>query len=350
LTENTGDILNVFIGILVTVIAFALMIFVHEFGHFFTAKLFKIKVNEFALGMGPSLFKFRKGETEYSLRLFPIGGYCAMEGEDGENSDPRAFVNQKPWKRLIVLGAGAFMNILLGLIIISILVSQMSLLGTRHIAITQDASSNSVFHDYDEILKVNGKHIFSATDIDYILALDTDGKADFLIRRDGEKLSLKDVELELINDKESGATGTARNFTIYGVEKTFFGVIKYGVMKTISTVRLVIYSFASLITGKVPVSQLSGPVAVTDTVIKSVSYGWEPILELIGMISVNLGVFNLLPIPALDGSRMLFVFIEMIFRRPVSRKWESWIHAIGFIVLMGLMALVFFKDIFTLFR
>lgn len=341
--------MNVFIGILVTVLAFALMIFIHEFGHFFTAKLFKIKVNKFALGMGPALFKFNKGETEYSLRLFPIGGYCAMEGEDGENSDPRAFVNQKPWKRLIVLSAGAIMNILLGLIIISIIVSQMSLLGTRYIAITPENSAPSVFLDYDKVIKVNGKRIFSASDIDYILALDSDGKADFVISRNGENIKLNDVQLELITDKNSGATGTGRNFSLYGVEKTFFGVIKHGIMTTISTVRLVLYSFASLITGKVPVTQLSGPVAVTDTVIKSVSYGWEPILNLVGMISVNLGVFNLLPLPALDGSRMVFAFLEMVFRRPIARKWESWVHGIGFILLLGMMALVFFKDIYSLF-
>lgn len=325
------------------------MIFIHEFGHFITAKLFKVKVNKFALGMGPALFKFTRGETEYSLRAFPIGGYCAMEGEDGESEDTRAFVNQKPWKRLIILAAGATMNIILGLLILSIIVSQMSLLGTRIVAVPKENAATSVFQDHDEILRVNGKRIFISTDIDYILALDPDGKADFVIERDGEKLELNDVELELITDEDSGATGTARNFSLYGKEKTFFRVIGYSIESTISTVRLVLYSFASLITGKIPVKSLGGPVAVTTTVVKSVSSGWKTVLNLIGMISINLGVFNLLPLPALDGGRILFTLIEMIFRKPVSRKVEGIIHTVGFALLIGLMALIFFKDIYSLF-
>lgn len=341
--------MNIFWGILVSVVAFAVMIFIHEFGHFITAKMFGVKVNRFALGMGPAIFKFGKGETEYSLRLFPIGGYCAMEGEDETSDDPRAFVNQRPCKRIIVLAAGAVMNILLGLIIISILVSTMPLLGTRMVAVKPEEAASTVFQDHDEILKVNNRRVYIATDIDYILALDPDGKADFKIKRDGKKLELKDVQLEKIPDKDSDATGTLRNFTIYGQKKNFWRVIRYSFDSTMSTVRLVLYSFASLITGKIPMRQVSGPVGVTTAFVKNISSGWKNTMKLIGMISINLGVFNLFPIPALDGSRILFALIEMIFRRPVNRKAEGWIHSIGFILIIILSVIIFAKDILSLF-
>ena len=255
--------MNTFLGILISIVAFAVMIFIHEFGHFITAKLFKVKVNKFALGMGPAIFKFGKGETEYSLRAFPIGGYCAMEGEDGDSEEPRAFVNQKPWRRLIILSAGAIMNILLGLLIMSILVCQMPLLGTRMMANVPDANEGIVntLQVGDEILEVNGRRVYIPRDLDYILALDDDGKADFVVRRNGEKTELKDVQLYVYTDEDSGAKGTyleygPDGYQFLGKEKTFFGVIGYSVSETVSTVRLVLYSFASLITGKIPVRSI----------------------------------------------------------------------------------------------
>ena len=356
MSREPGDCMNIFLGILISILAFAVMIFIHEFGHFITAKLFKVKVNKFALGMGPAIFKFGKGETEYSLRAFPIGGYCAMEGEDGESEDSRAFINQRPWKRFIILASGATMNILLGLLIISILVCQMPLLGTRTMRNVPDANEGVVntLQVWDEIIKVNGRRVFIPTDLDYILALDDDGKADFVIVRDGEEMELNDVELSLYTDEDSGAKGThleygEEGYQFLGKEKTFFGVIGYSISETVSTVRLVLYSFASLITGKIPVRSIGGPVAVTETVVKTVSGGWKTVLNLIGMISINLGVFNLLPLPALDGGRILFTLIEMIFRKPVSRKVEGIIHTVGFVLLIGLMILVFAKDILSLF-
>lgn len=348
--------MNTFLGILISIVAFAVMIFIHEFGHFITAKLFKVKVNKFALGMGPALFKFGKGETEYSVRAFPIGGYCAMEGEDGDSEEPRAFINQRPWKRLIILSAGAIMNILLGLLIMSILVCQMPLLGTRMMANVPDANEGvmDTLQVGDEILKVNGRRVYIPRDLDYILALDDDGKADFVVRRNGEETELKDVQLFVYTDEDSGSTGTyleygPDGYQFLGKDKTFFGVIGYSISETVSTVRLVLYSFASLVTGKIPVKSIGGPVAVTTTVVKTVSSGWKTVLNLIGMISINLGVFNLLPLPALDGGRILFTLIELIFRKPVSRKVESIIHTVGFILLIGLMILIFAKDIFSLF-
>lgn len=348
--------MNTVLGILISIVAFAVMIFIHEFGHFITAKLFKVKVNKFALGMGPALFKFGKGETEYSLRLFPIGGYCAMEGEDGVSEEPRAFVNQRPWKRLIILAAGATMNILLGLLIMSIIVCQMPLLGTRIIANVPEANEGvqNALQVGDEIIKVNDRRVYIPRDLDYVLALDDDGTADFVIVRDGVEKELKDVQLYVYTDEDSGSKGTyleygPDDYQFFGKEKTFFGVIGYSVSETISTVRLVLYSFASLITGKIPIRSLGGPVAVTSTVVKTVSSGWKTVLNLIGMISINLGVFNLLPLPALDGGRILFTLIEMIFRKPVSRKVEGIIHTAGFVLLIGLMIFVFAKDIFSLF-
>ena len=348
--------MNTFLGILISIVAFAVMIFIHEFGHFITAKLFKVKVNKFALGMGPALFKFSKGETEYSIRLFPIGGYCAMEGEDGVSEEPRAFVNQRPWKRLIILAAGATMNILLGLLIMSIIVCQMPLLGTRIIANVPDANEGvqSALQVGDEIIKVNDRRVYIPRDLDYVLALDDDGTADFVIIRDGVEKELKDVQLYVYTDEDSGSKGTyleygPDDYQFFGKEKTFFGVVGYSISETVSTVRLVLYSFASLITGKIPIRSLGGPVAVTSTVVKTVSSGWKTVLNLIGMISINLGIFNLLPLPALDGGRILFTLIEMIFRKPVSRKVEGIIHTAGFVLLIGLMIFVFAKDIFSLF-
>lgn len=343
----------VLIGIVISIFAFALMIFVHEFGHFITAKIFNVKVNKFALGMGPAIFKFGKHETEYSLRAFPIGGYCAMEGEDGESDDPRAFVNQKHWKKLIILVAGAFMNILLGLIIVSILVTQMNLLGTTYVYV-REGYTDTLLMDGDKILEINGKNTYIATDVQYFLGLDNDGKVDMLVSRSGEEIELKDVKLETVT--EDGVTGTVLptdDIMIYGEEKSFIGVVKYAILSTVSTIRLIIYSFFSMITGKVPVSQLGGPVKVTETVVKSVSYGWETILNFIGMISINLGVFNLLPIPALDGGRVFFTIIDWIsvslFHKSINRKYEAMINSLFFVLLMALMLIIVFKDVFSLF-
>lgn len=340
--------LNTLLTILITVLVFGILIFIHELGHFLVAKAMGIRVNEFALGMGPKLISFGKGETKYSLRLFPIGGFCAMEGEDETSSDNRAFCNKPVWRRLLVTVAGAFMNLLLGFILLIILVSTMNLVGTTTIAKFNDgAVSNQDLQVGDEIVSINGSHVFIDNDIVYGLLRDRDGVVDMVVKRNGEKVKLTNVTFQT-EDLGDGVTGTNIDFKVYSAEKTFFGVIKQSACWTLSVVKLVWSSLIDLITGQYGLNQLSGPVGVASAIGEASSMGLRSLLLLVVFITVNLGVFNLLPIPALDGGRLLFLMIEGIRRKPV--KHEAYVHMVGFALLILLMVVVSFNDIVKLFR
>lgn len=341
--------------ILVAILFFGLIIMFHELGHFLFAKLFKVQVNEFSMGMGPTLFKFKKGETKYSLRLLPIGGFVSMEGEDEESENERAFCNKPVWQRFIVVAAGGVVNLIMGIIIVAIMLCQSDLIGTPEI---HSFHENAVSSQYglqvdDKIKEINGRKVFSEYDISFLMVRDDDGVIDFVVERNGEKVNLNGVKFET---KDNNGTMTIiYDFIIKGVEPSFLSVTKNAVLESVSIARVVWISLLDLVTGRYGINELSGPIG-TVTIIADAAQtatqqmDWTMLLMLMALIAINIGLFNLLPLPALDGGRLFFMAIEFIFRKPVPRKYEGWVHAIGLVLLMLLMVVISFSDILKLIK
>ena len=341
---------------LVAILFFGLLISIHELGHFTFAKLFKVKVNEFALGMGPAIFKKKKGETTYALRLLPIGGYVSMEGEDEESADENAFGNKKVWQKLIIVAAGAIMNLILGVVIVATCLSMEDLVGTTQILQFQEnaISQQTGLQEGDQLLEIDGHRVFSDMDISFLMTRSDDGVFDMTVRRDGKKVELEGVTFQ--TQKQDGYTLITYDFVILGKETTFLNVLTTAVKQTASIARLVWLSLFDLITGKFGLADLSGPVGTVNILADVTSSAVESrenlisALTLMSFVSINIGVFNLLPLPALDGGRMFFLIIEGIRRKPINPKYEGYIHGAGLALLLLLMVAVTFNDIVNLIR
>jgi len=335
--------------ILVAIFLFLMLIFIHEFGHFIAAKAMGVRVNEFAIGFGPTLFKKQGKETLYAIRVVPFGGFCAMEGEDDESVDSKAFCNKKPWRRLIIIIAGATFNLVFGLILVMIILAPQSKFASTKIAEFSDDAISSQYglQVGDEILKVDGRTIYTTYDLSYAFTGVKDSMVDMLVERDGDKVLLNDVKFS--TDTVEGVSVVNVDFWVAGIEKNPATFISQSFKTTVSYGRIVWLSLIDLIGGKYGLSSVSGPVGVTVAIGTVARSGITNLLPMIVLITVNLGVFNLLPIPALDGSRALFILIEMVRRKPVPQKYESAIHATGLVVLLAFMALITLKDVFKLF-
>lgn len=341
---------------LVAILFFGLLISIHELGHFTFAKLFKVKVNEFALGMGPAIFKKKKGETLYALRLLPIGGYVSMEGEDEESQDENAFNHKKVWQRLVIVAAGAIMNLILGVVIVATILSMDSLIGTTKIHSFHEnaTSAQSGLQAGDELLEIDGHRLFSDMDISFLMTRSDDGVFDMVVRRDSEKVELNDVAFK--TTKEGELTLIEYDFIILGEKPTVLNVITGAFKQTVSIARLVWLSLFDLITGQYGLTDLSGPVGtvnvIADAAAGAVSSkdGLITALTMMAFVSINIGVFNLLPLPALDGGRLFFLFIEGIRRKPINPKYEGYVHGAGLVLLLLLMLVVTFNDILTLIK
>ena len=332
-------------SIVIAILLFGFMIFFHEFGHFATAKWAGVKVNEFSIGMGPKLISKTVGETAYSIRLLPIGGFVAMEGEDEESDDERRFMACPVWKRIIITSAGAIMNLILGLAVVLVLTSYQSLLGTTTVAsLAENAYSAEQLKVEDVILAVNGEKSSCDYDIVYSLMRDSDGIVDMDVLRAGEKVHLENIVFDM--EERNGLKSIVLDFSVYGEEPTFFGRISYAFRWTGSLIKLVWRSFGDIISGQFSINQLSGPVGVTETISNAVSTtNYKGILLILAVITVNLGVFNLLPLPALDGGRIFFMVIELLRGKPINQKVEGIIHAVGMGLLFLLMIIVTYNDI-----
>ena len=332
--------------ILITILIFAVIIFIHECGHFAAAKLCKVRVNEFALGMGPTLFHFGKGETRYALRLFPIGGFVSMEGEDGGSGDPRAFCNQKVWKRILIVCAGAFMNLVLGFIVVLLMTIPSDRLPSVTVAqFYENASTEATgLQAGDEILRVNGRSIWVDSDLIYTLSTDEDGVVDMVVRRDGEKVELSDVAF-------TTQDGTlVIDFTVQGVPANLPNVLSYSFRKTASIGRLVWIAVGQLITGQSSINELSGPIGTAQAIGQAASAGLSTVMYLFAFITINVGIFNILPVPALDGGRLIFLLFELITRRRIKPEHEAYVHFAGFVLLILLIIFVSYHDIVNLIR
>ena len=342
--------------ILLAILFFGLIIMFHELGHFVFAKLFKVQVNEFAIGMGPAIFKKKKGETQYSLRLFPVGGYVSMEGEDDDSENERAFCNAKAWKRFIVIAAGGIVNLIMGVIVVAIMLATSgNLIGTTQINFFhKDAvTATQGLQEKDVIKKINGKTVFSEYDLSFLMARDKDGIIDFVVERNGENVIVNGVKFDTFDN--NGTLTIVYDFVIVGVKPTVLSVAKNAVLESVSIARIVWVSLFDLVTGQYGLSDLSGPIGtvsiIADTAQNAVAQtDYSSLWMMLALIAINIGLFNLLPLPALDGGRLFFLFIEMIFRKPVPRKYEGWIHAVGLGLLLLLMVVISFSDIVKLIK
>ena len=407
---------------LVAILFFGLIIFIHEFGHFIFAKAFGVKVNEFALGMGPTLLKKQGKETVYALRLFPIGGFCAMEGEDESSDDERAFCNKKLWQRIIIVAAGATFNIILGLIICTCLVGADKYVGTQEILQfheTAVSNADGGLEVGDRILKIDGKRVFSNDDISFLMLRNNTGVYDMTVKRGGETVRLPKVHFavrtggnfsydennaigdlsakmkraglkngdvilqvngETVNDNEAlsaaiqkdrdfvvdytvrrgdetltvekvkMATVTVFDFILLGVEKNVGNVLLGGARYALSMSRMVYLSLFDLLRGHYGLSELAGPIGTVSVIADMAQEGAKSadlsgLFTIMALITINIGLFNLLPIPALDGGRLFFMLIELIARRPVPAKYENWIHAAGMVLLLIFMAVISASDL-----
>lgn len=343
--------------ILLAILFFGFIIMFHELGHFLFAKLFNVQVNEFSLGMGPAIFKKKKGETQYSVRLLPIGGFVSMEGEDEESENERAFCNVKAWKRFIVIAAGGVVNLIMGVIVVAVMLATSGdLIGTPQINFFHEnaATADQGLQEKDVIRKINGKTVFSEYDISFLMARDKDGVFDFVVERNGEKVNVDGVRFDTKQNPD-GTLTIIYDFVIVGVKANVWNVIKGAALESVSIARIVWISLFDLLTGQYGLSDLSGPIGtvsiIADTAQNAVAKtDYTPLFMMLALIAINIGLFNLLPLPALDGGRLFFLLIEMIFRKPVPRKYEGWIHAIGLGLLLLLMVVISFSDIVKLIK
>ena len=448
--EGSDFILTTIALIVIGVLIFEFIIFIHEFGHFITAKRFGVQVNEFAIGMGPKLFQFTKGETKYTIRLLPIGGYCAMEGENEESDNERALINKPVWQRMIIVLAGAFNNIVLGLVMMMILMGQSNAFSSTTIADFAQAAftSKSGLCEGDRLVEIGGYKISCSRDISFALALidikTVDGN-DFSIYKEDcgftllrQYTSLKEAdysedelleitkafdngikELNVCNTKEEADKITqntleevnklaktdykpeerefmperrrfrtnvdvirdgklitvenvdfytylgendepaiALDFSVTPIEKNVGTLITESAKNTFSVVKMVWVSLSGLVTGRFGMNDIAGPVGTASVVKQAAQVGLESgfgeavnnIVYVMMIITVNLGIVNVLPLPALDGGRFLFMVIELIIRKPIPQKYEGAIHTVGFLVLLAFIGFVTINDIVKIFN
>lgn len=379
---------------LVTIVIFLVMISLHEFGHFIVAKLSGITVLEYAIGMGPAIFKKQAGGTLYSVRILPIGGYCSMEGEDGGSDKAGAFCNQKLWKRFLVIVAGAVLNVVLGFVIFTAIALQTAPFATN---VVESLDERAFMDDAgimpgDEIIEINGRGISFYKDIElYKSEIDAAGSVDMTVKRDGTKLNFTFPLCEMTGTVSYGETGIVQTTTMNGITETseyeysdrskipqeYIGntfeigemmlgfsaareelsvgsVIRNAYFNTKFVLKLVYKSLWDLVSGKAGLEQVSGPVGVVSAVNTAVntnkSVRWINVLYLAALLTINLGVFNLLPLPALDGGRILFMIVEFFRGKPVPPEKEGTIHAIGLILLLLFAAVISAKDIMMMFK
>ena len=360
---------------LITLIAalfvFSAVIAIHEFGHFTVAKLCGIQVNEFSIGMGPAIWKKIHKGTQYSLRALPVGGYVALEGEESPESQQAEAAREDPalenpippeqrtgkslneapvWQRMLVMAAGAFMNFVLGFVVLLILIlAQEGPITSKTIYAIQDGAlcGQTGLQAGDEVVAVNGRRCFVANDMIYELVRTEQYRADFTVKRNGQTVELPDVQFDTWQD-EDGQTHMSLGFTVYGIEKTPLSVLKEAGNSVLYYGRIVFTSLLDLLKGRESINNLSGPVGIVSAIGQAASYGWKDLLQMLALITINLGILNLLPFPALDGGKVVFLLIEGITGHAVSEKLQGGLTVAAFALLFGLMLFATYNDIVRL--
>jgi regulator of sigma E protease len=342
--------MSVFWGIISIVAIFCLVIITHEIGHFTMCRLCGVYVYKFSLGMGPKLLSFQGKETEYALRLFPVGGYCMMMGEDEESTDPRSFHNKKAWQRVLVLAAGSLMNMLTAIIIFIIIFIAIGVsYRTNEVGEvpTGQPAAMAGIRSGDFIVEINGQPIRVWNDISPAVALREQGQVvDVTVLRNGEQLEFS--MQPYFNEEDKGwKIGVAATNSIVVIRQNFFSAISMGVKESFQFTKQLILGLIGMVRGTVE-PDVTGFVGVGTMIYMASRHGMELLLEIAAFFCVNLAVINLLPIPALDGSRIVFIAIEKLRGRPINREIEGTVHFIGFMLLIGLMVAITIKDIFNL--
>ena len=341
--------MSVFITLLAALFVFSAVIAIHEFGHFAVAKLCGIRVNEFSIGMGPALWKTVRKGTQYTLRALPVGGYVALEGEESPESQQAEAardrreeaapapvppeegigipLNEAPvWQRMLVMVAGAVMNFVLGFVVLLILLTaQSSPLTSKVIYAVEDGAlcGQTGLQAGDEIVAVNGRRCFVANDIIYELVRTEQYRADFTVLRDGQTVELPDVQFDTWTD-EAGQVHMGLGFTVYGLAKTPRNVLREA-------------GNSMLYYGR-----------IMTAIGQAASYGWQDLLQMLALITINLGILNLLPFPALDGGKVVFLAIEGITGHAVPEKLQGSLTVAAFALLFGLMIFATYNDIIRL--
>lgn len=398
--------MNTLLYLLLTLLLLSIMVVIHELGHFLFAKLFRVTVLEFSIGMGPAIFTTKKkdkkdkkheggelgvaerfhyddepintdalaqsdseaspeslpedyGKTVFSIRALPIGGYVSMAGEDEASEDKNAFCNKPVWKRFVITVAGAVMNILLGIICMFTLVGVESaergyLVSTTIGGFMENSTSNILTEENknplqvgDTIVKVEGVSVHTGNEIAYEIMHVGHKPVDLVVIRNGKEIVLENVVFP--RDEQSGVVFGSHDFLPYAEEANFGNIMKHAVFRSFSTVKVITDSLVDLVSGRYGAESVSGPVGMAGAVGEASQAGFTSILYLFTLITMNLGIFNLLPLPALDGGRLIFLAIEGIFRKPVKKEIEQTINTVGIMLLMALMLFITVKDIFTLF-
>ncbi len=371
--------------LLAALVVFGLIVMIHELGHFLAAKAMGVQVNEFAIGFGPKLLQFGKKETKYSIRLFPLGGFCAMEGEDaaggGEVSleekktaenNPRSFLNKPVWRRVVITVAGVVMNLVLGFAVLLVYTGvctrplddgHVYYSDTQIAVLPEDSRSyQSGLRPGDRLLKIDGQRVFSSFDIQFLLQNSDDGVFEMTVRRTvngtSEVVTLPSVAFERTYSEETGRYTLIYDFKVLGIPQTVGSTVREAARMECSMAVTVWRTLKGMFTGQYGLNDLSGPVGTVDAIGDVVENAvqqehWQDglgnVLSLVALLTVNVGIFNLLPVPALDGGRLLFLAIEGIARRRVPPKYEGIVHAVGLILLLLLVVIVTFNDIMKLF-
>ena len=397
--------------IILTLVLLSIMVVIHELGHFLFAKLFGVKVLEFSVGMGPALFTTKKkkengenieiseqysfsgesqnsentangsieskaevskeelddGKTTFSIRALPIGGYVSMLGEDGESDDERAYCNKKPWQKILISFAGPAMNIILGILCMCLLVGidayKGGILASNTVGefVSEIQNAEGEIVDFnstsdkcenplmvgDKIIKVDGVSVHTGNELVYESSHKAHEPIDLVVIRNGEKITLQDVVFPTYETQ--GVTFGEIDFRVYGETASAKNVLKHAVFRSFSTVKMVVDSIVDMFSGRYGIESVSGPVGVASVVEEAASAGFYSLLYLFTFITMNLGIFNLLPFPALDGGHLVFHFYELIFRKPVKKEFEQMVNMIGITILMAFALFITCKDIFNLF-
>ena len=354
--------MSVFITLLAALFVFSAVIAIHEFGHFAVAKLCGIQVNEFSIGMGPTLWHRDRKGTRYSLRALPVGGFVALEGEESPESqqaqaarEPDAPeqptgcpLNEAPvWQRALVMVAGAVMNFVLGFVVLLVLIAAQDQPITSKViyAIQEGALCGQTgLEAGDQVLAVNGRRCFVANDMIYELVRTEQYQASFTVLRQGQKVELPDVQFDTWTD-EKGQTHMSLGFTVYGIEKTPGNVLREAWNSMLYYGRIVFTSLTDLLRGRESINNLSGPVGIVTAIGQAASYGWQDLLQLLALITINLGIFNLLPFPALDGGKVVFLVIEGVTGHAVPEKLQGGLTVAAVALLFGLMLFATYNDL-----
>lgn len=353
--------MSTLIYIILAVLMFGVFIFIHEFGHYFFARLFHVSITEFSIGMGKSIISKTSAKTgiKYSLGILPIGGYVAMVGENEESDDPNALSKKPAWQRFIIVVAGAAINLIFGVILMLWLVAMTSGKGlyTNEIYGYAESPSYEVTSNQygliadDKIIEIGGMRTYNAYDVSYEIMRKGTKPVDVTVLRNNEKVVLEDVVFPTI--QADGASFGSMDFIIKSKKATFGGIIAHTIQRSAMTVRMVWESLFDLISGRYGVEAVSGPVGITETIVDATDEAvttrdYSSVLYIAAIICINLGVMNLLPVPALDGGRLVFILFEIIFRRPVPSKKENAVHAAGMYLLLLFMLFITLKDVWAL--